>query len=179
MWKTLRGITVSAVREDGLYTHLFLAGTTETCKTSLTHVVWHTYCTCIHVCQGDMQRQSVLFTLFIIECSKFLNSSTVMKKPRSVVPSTSLFELEQHPEGTRLKQAPVGTLILSPEGSGSEGCSSRTWNYFGSSTFWLILHMRHTCRNGAYVFIKKIKMCICEKSPSYFLMFNEGNWQNV
>lgn len=32
------------------------------------------------VCQGDAQRQSVLFTLCIIECSKFLNSSTVIIK---------------------------------------------------------------------------------------------------
>lgn len=85
-------------------------------------------CVCIHVCQGDMQRQSVLFPLCIIECSKFLSSSDVMMEPCSVVSSTSLFELEQHPEGAGLKPAPAGTLIAipaSPEGSGSEGYSRK------------------------------------------------------
>lgn len=104
----------------------------------LWHVVWHTYCTCSHVCQGDMQRQSDLFTRFIIECSTFLNSRTVMKTPHSAGVSTSRFKLEQHPEGNSLKQCPAGTLVLSPEGSGSEGWSSRNFTYFSSSAFWLI-----------------------------------------
>lgn len=68
-------------------------------------------------------KASVLFPLYIIECSKFLNSSAVMKKPCSVASSRILFELEQHPEGTRLKPAPAGTLIailVSPGGFRSE-----------------------------------------------------------
>lgn len=75
-----------------------------------------------------MQRQSVLFTLYIIECSKFLNSNTVMKEPHSAVPSRSLFELEQDPEGTKLIQSPVGTRTLSPGGAGSQEYSSRNVN---------------------------------------------------
>lgn len=114
------------------------------------HVVWHTYCTCSHVCQGDMQRQSDLFTRFIIECSKCLNSRTVIKTPHSAGPSTSRFELEQPPEGNSLKRCPVGTLVLSPEGSGSEGCSSRHLNYF-SSCILMDLHMWHSDKNGLSV----------------------------
>lgn len=119
-------------------TYVYFWLTPVTHARPLWHVVWHTYCTCSHVCQGDMQRQSDLFTRFIIECSKFLNSRTVIKTPHSAGPSSSRFELEQHPEGNSLELRPVGTLVLPPEGSGSEGWSSRNINYFSSSTLGLI-----------------------------------------
>lgn len=58
--------------------------------------------------QGDTQRLNVPFTLWIIECSKFLNSSSVMSEASCVVPFINVLQLEQHPEETKLKVAPLG-----------------------------------------------------------------------
>lgn len=56
--------------------------------------------------QGDMQRRDVLYASWIIECSKFLNSSSVMSEAHYTVWFMNGFELEQHPEETKLKVAP-------------------------------------------------------------------------
>lgn len=73
-------------------------GTTDTSETSLTHVVWHAYCTArAFMCLKGICKDEVSYlSSFIIECSKFLNFRTVTAPPHE-----GPFELEQHPEGDK------------------------------------------------------------------------------
>lgn len=113
-------------------THLFVAVSSETCVAPGSLMVWITYVPRIHVCQGDTQRQSVLFTLYITKCSKFLNSNVVMKEPHSAVQEPVWTGAA--PRGDWSDTSSWGPCTPSPDG-GLLGHSS-----FRKYIFWIHIH---------------------------------------
>lgn len=149
--------------------HPSLYGTIKICKSSQTPVLWHLYThSCVRVTFKD--KASYLPTC-INECSKFLNSGAVMKKPCCDI---------QEPvwSGT----APRGDQIETSSCRDPQSNTSIPWRvrdgriiFKRLKWLWKLTHMSHTYRNGSYVFIK---VYIFESNASVLPWISDVQWQD-
>lgn len=143
-----------------IYGNLFLVRVTETCSTSLTHVVWHT---CMHSCVSRGYGKT--------KCPIYPVRNWVLQIPEFQHPNEEAMFCHAIQEPAWTGTAPrrdedrfLWGPSYVPWWVWEKGYYSINWKYFGSCLFQLILQVTYLQNWSTWACWK---MCICENSPSY------------